>query len=347
AKDVVFAIDVSGSMKDGKIEQAKAALKFGLTRTLKESDRFNIIAFESRLTVMSAEMLPATRANIERALNFVNDLKAEGGTNINDSLVTAMRMFSKSGRPQNLVFITDGMPSASVTDPDQIVANARAANSAGARLFTFGVGKDVNQTLLERLAAENRGAEANIADQSELEGTMSAFFAKVSRPVLSNLQVDFGPLFLDKVQPAQLPDLYTRSQIRLFGRYRNAEDLSNVTVALTGQMNEKFQRFEFNGLNFPLVTEDKQFLPKLWATERVNALLAQIRLYGESAGLRQEVLDIAHEFNLVTPYTSMYVPTTGELTREKEQPVEANMSGSRAKDTPFEKLRLLADLQPP
>src|SRR6185436_4257773 len=133
---------------------------------------------------------PATRANIERALNFVNDLKAEGGTNINDSLVTAMRMFSKSGRPQNLVFITDGMPSASVTDPDQIVANARAANSAGARLFTFGVGKDVNPTLLQRLAAEKRSAGGNLAEQSEVERKEFAFFAKVSRPVLSNLQVD-------------------------------------------------------------------------------------------------------------------------------------------------------------
>jgi uncharacterized protein YegL len=318
AKDVIFVIDVSGSMAGEKLAQAKGALTFGLRRTLMEEDRFNIISFSSGVNVMSSPMLPANRANIEQALQFVNALKAAGGTNINDSLVTAMRMFARSGRPQNLVFITDGQPSVSVTNIEQIIANAKEANAANARLYTFGVGSDVNRRLLERLAVENRGAEANIADKAELEGTISSFFAKVSRPVLSDLRVDFGPLQTANLHPAQLPDLYTRSQIRIFGRYRNPEDLRAITISLAGQMRERPERFEFNGLNFPLVTEDQEFLPKLWATERVNALLAEIRLYGEKPELKEEVMGLARKFNLVTPYTSMYVPTAGELAREQE-----------------------------
>ncbi|HXG91710.1 MAG TPA: VIT domain-containing protein [Blastocatellia bacterium] len=316
AKDVIFVIDVSGSMEGDKILQAKEALRFGLTRTLNENDSFNIVAFESNAHPMSRGLVPVTRASIERALSFIDKLKADGGTNINDALVSAMKMFAGGEHPHIIVFVTDGQGN---DPPDQTLVKVREVNNVRARLFTFGVGADVNQVFLEQLAAQNKGAFSNIADQSQLNLMLSTFFSKVSQPVLSDLRVDFGPVSVDRVQPAELPDLYTRSQIRIFGRYSNQEDLENVTVALTGRMNEQYQRFDFGGLHFPLFTTDKDFLPKLWATERVGALLAEIRVSGERPELKQEVIDLAHEFNLVTPYTSMYVPTTAELAREKEQ----------------------------
>src|SRR5262249_45372293 len=144
----------------------------------------------------------ASSANINQALKFVEQLNLISSTNINDALVAAMRSFTEGSRPHNLVFITDGQPTDSVTNPDQISANARAANTAHVRLFTFGVGADVNAVLLERLAAENRGSTTAIADESKLERTMSGFFSKVRQPVLSDLRVDFGPVFVDRVQPA-------------------------------------------------------------------------------------------------------------------------------------------------
>ncbi|HET9530313.1 MAG TPA: carboxypeptidase regulatory-like domain-containing protein, partial [Blastocatellia bacterium] len=368
AKDVVFVIDFSYSMEGDKIRQAKEALRFGLTRTLGENDRFNIIVFGGQIIPMEKRLIRATRANIARAIDFVGKQGLLSATNINDALVTAMGMFERGARPQNLVFITDGQPTASISDPNQIVANTRAANTANARLFTFGVGRDVNRLLLERLALENRGAESNIADESKLESTVSSFFAKVSQPVLSNLNIDFGQLHVDRLHPAQLPDLYTRTQIKIFGRYKNEEDLRDVLIALTGQMHEEVERFDFGGLNFPLVSKDKDFLPKLWATERVQALLAEIRLYGERPDLRQEVIDLAREFNLVTPYTSMYVPTTGELEQERAsgavQGKSFNLDGSDPQKNQtatadkqlgqlplngrqFEKLALLAELSTP
>ena len=78
AKDVVFVIDVSGSMEGDKLKQAKEALRFGLTKTLNEDDRFNIIAFESSIRPLSGGMMQATRANIEAALQFVNKLESAG-----------------------------------------------------------------------------------------------------------------------------------------------------------------------------------------------------------------------------------------------------------------------------
>jgi hypothetical protein len=240
-----------------------------------------------------------------------------------------MKMFQRSGRPQNLVFLTDGLPDGGV-GPTQICANVRAANRANARLFTFGVGADVNRQLLEQLALENRGAQSNIVNESDLGRDVSSFFAKVSKPVLSDLSVNFGAVQADRTHPSVLPDLYTRSQIKIFGRYSNPVDIKNATIALTGRMNEQPRQFDFDGLNFPLATTDKDFLPRLWATERVNALLAEIRLNGERDELKQEVLELAREFNLVTPYTSMYVPTAAEAAREKQD--QAHNAGARAGD---------------
>ena len=316
SKDVLFVIDISGSMSGVKLDQAKDALRFGLSKTLTEDDRFNIIVFSSDVRAMQPHLIQATRTNVGNAMDYVNKLNVEGGTNINDALITAMRMFEPNQRPKNLVFLTDGEPTEGITNPTQIAANVAAANTARCRLYTFGVGSDVNTVLLERLAMDNRGAESSITNEAALGTTISTFFAKVSQPVLANLQVAFGPVVVEKLHPAELPDLYTKSQIKIYGRYSNVVDLKDVTVSLTGFMNGDTQRFDFNGLDFPLVTEDRPFLPKLWATERVNALLAQQRVFGNKPEIKQEVIGLAREFNLVTEYTSMYVPTTAELAKE-------------------------------
>ncbi len=316
SKDVLFVIDVSGSMEGQKIDQAKEALRFGLTKTLNDGDRFNIIAFSSHLTYMQHNLVEATKSNIDQALDFVGRLRAADGTAINEALVTAMKMFEQNARPKNLVFLTDGQPTDGETNTDQIVKNVAAANTAHARLNTFGVGSGVNNLLLEQLALENRGAQSTIVNESELSQTISAFFAKVSKTVLSNLQVSFGPVMVDRLHPAELPDLYTRSQIKIYGRYKNVVDLKDVTVTLTGLMSGVSQRFDFSGLDFPLVTDDKPFLPKLWATERVDALMAEQRVHGEKEEIKQEILSLAKEFNLVTKYTSMYVLSTAEIARQ-------------------------------
>ncbi len=349
SKDVLFVIDVSLSMEGEKIRQAKEAIRFGLTKTLSENDRFNIIAFAGGVQPMQQEMIRATPSNIRRAIDYVDKLELAPATNINDALVAAMKMFESNKRLHNLVFLTDGQPNVSATDPAQIAENVRAANQTRARLFAFGVGNDVNRELLEKLSANNLGASFRIADQSQLGRELSTFFSKVSQPVLSDLAVSLGPVIFDRIHPAQLPDLYTRSQIKIFGRYKNQEDLDNVTATLYGKMNEQPQRFDFNGLHFPLVTDDKGFLPKLWATERVSALLAEIRVSGERSELKQEIIELARQFNLVTPYTSMYVPTAAEVEAEKQKNSELQSNQSAAtqnkSNEAFSRLNLLADLQ--
>ncbi|MGH9824715.1 MAG: VIT domain-containing protein, partial [Blastocatellia bacterium] len=166
-KDIVFVLDTSGSMSGEKIDNAKAALKFGV-ESLDSRDRFDIISFSGEEHLMSAELLEATGEAKKKGVGFIQDLRAEGGTNINDTLVKAFKLFESSKRPQMIVFLTDGQPTVGVTDFNTIYKNVANANSAHVRLFSFGVGYDVNTTLLDKLSADNRGTSDYIEPHENL-----------------------------------------------------------------------------------------------------------------------------------------------------------------------------------
>ncbi|HEX6373770.1 MAG TPA: VIT and VWA domain-containing protein [Longimicrobium sp.] len=304
AKDVVFVLDVSGSMEEeGKMEKARRALLHGV-RGLRNGDRFNVIAFSGETRLMEEGLIAADAAGRRRGVEFVEGLRPRGGTNINDALVEAMGQFPRAGtRPQLLVFLTDGLPTVSETNVDRIIQNVTRARREGLRLFTFGVGYDVNTRLLDRVAAENGGAADYVAPQEDLEVKVSAFFDKVNHPVLTNLRLDLGAVRTDLVYPRALPDLFKGTQLALVGRYRNAQDLRDVTIRLTGNASPT-HTYTYPGARFPLRDERHEFLPRLWATRRVGWLMEQIRTHGENRELVDEVTELGTRFGIVTPYTS-------------------------------------------
>lgn len=315
AKDVVFVLDVSGSMTDeGKMEKARRALTYGV-RGLNPGDRYNVIVFSGETRLMETGLIAADRAGIARGVAFVAGLQARGGTNINDALIEALGQFPAAGtRPRMLVFMTDGLPTVGETNVERIVANVTRARRPGLRLFTFGVGYDVNTRLLDRVAAENGGTADYVAPEEDLEVKVSGFFDKVNHPVLTNLALDLGAVRTDLVYPRALPDLFKGTQIALVGRYRNDRDLSAITARLTGNASPT-QTFTYPGLRFPLRDERHEFLPRLWATRRVGWLMEQIRSYGENRELVDEVTDLGTRYGIVTPYTSFLALEPGERER--------------------------------
>ena len=311
-KDIVFVLDTSGSMnEEGKMEKARAALLFGV-RTLRDGDRFNIINFAGEEHLMETGLIAADAAGKRRGEDFVNKLTATGGTNINDSLVAALKQFGVSPRPQMLVFMTDGLPTVGEQNIERIVANVNKAKAADIRLFAFGVGYDVNTQLLDKLAAENSGAADYIEPKENLEIKVSNFFTKVSSPVLSDLQIDFGSAETDFVYPRRITDLFKGGQITLIGRYRSDRELQNITLRLTGKSVTENRLFTYQNLDFPLRAEDNNFLPRLWATRRVGWILEQIRASGETKELRDEVAELGTRYGIVTPYTS-FLATDGSF----------------------------------
>ena len=306
AKDVVFVVDTSGSMaEEGKMEKARAALLYGV-RILRPQDRFNIISFAGEEHLMEAGMIAADANGRARGEAFVKALRPVGGTNINQSLLAALRQFIDSDRerPKMLVFMTDGLPTVDETNVNRIVDNVHKAIKPGVRLFTFGVGYDVNTTLLDKLAAENGGVADYVEPKEDLEVKVSNFFSKVNYPVLTDLQLDMGGAQTDLVYPRGIPDVFRGSQVTLIGRYSNADDLSSVQLKLSGKSGGVTRSYTYTNLSFPLRSDANEYLPRLWATRRVGWLMEQVRSNGEQKELRDEIVDLGTRYGIVTPYTS-------------------------------------------
>jgi Ca-activated chloride channel family protein len=309
-KDIVFVLDTSGSMaEEGKMEKARSALLFGI-RGLRPGDRFNVINFAGEEHLLESNLISANAEGKKRGEEFVKKLTPNGGTNINDALRAALKQFDSSEKPKMLVFMTDGHPTVGESNVEKIIKNAQEIKVDGLRLFTFGVGYDVNTLLLDKLAAENGGAADYVEPKEDLEVKVSNFFTKVNSPVLTDLDLDFGGVNTDLMYPRQLTDIFKGTQMTIIGRYKNASNVENVTLRLQGKAGRENRTFNYQNLDFPMRADENDFLPRLWATRRVGWLMEQIRTNGENKELRDEIVDLGTRYGIVTPYTS-YLATDG------------------------------------
>lgn len=299
AKDVFVILDVSGSMRGEKLAQAKRALEYILDH-LNPGDRFNIVAFSTGTSQFASSLQPIDRRTDAR--RFVNNLQAEGSTDINRALLEALRQADPE-RPQVVIFLTDGLATAGETQTERILDNVTRAAPRTTRLFTFGIGDEVNTTLLDRLAQEHRGASAYVRPNQRIDEEVSAFYAKVSTPVLSDLSLDFGSIQVEDTYPYPLPDLFAGSQLVLVGRYREG---GNTAVTLKGQVNNQPQSLRYDDVTFAR-EGGADFIPRLWATRKIGYLLNQIRLKGENREAVDEIVQLATRYGIVTPYTSFLV----------------------------------------
>jgi len=308
AKDIAFVLDTSGSMAGEKIEQARAALKFCLS-SLNPQDRFNVIAFSHEPSPFRDALVEASRENVDAGRSFADDLRASGGTNINDALLAALEA-APSGdqtRPYLIVFMTDGLPTIGTTDIQEILENVARCNADRVRLFAFGVGHDVNTRLLDLLAEQNRGTRDYVQPGEDLELKLSSFYRKVSDPVLADLALSFGDLRVFDMYPPKLGDLFSGMELVITGRYSGA---GAKAVELTGMRRGTKERFVYE-TTFPSEATTHDFLPRLWATRKVGYLLDQIRLHGENRELKDEIVRLATRFGIVTPYTAYLVTEPG------------------------------------
>ena len=304
ARDVTMVVDVSGSMSGAKMEQARAALRQTLG-TLGRDDRFRLIAFASAVREFRGGFTAATPADIASAERFVDGLVPEGGTNIAGALEAALlpnRGDRERGRLEIVLFITDGLPSIGEQMPDRIAA-AAAAGRGERRIFTVGIGHDVNTYLLDRLASEGRGSAEYVAPGASVETALGTLASKIRHPALLDLRIDRAPVDLVELAPARLPDLFAGEELVVFGRYRRS---GSGSVEFSGERNGRRERFAVSG-PFGMHQQDNDFIPRLWAARRIGDLTRQIRLEGGSPALIDQVRDLGLRYGILTEYTSYLV----------------------------------------
>jgi Ca-activated chloride channel family protein len=304
-KDIVFVLDKSGSMRtDGKMKQAKDALSYCL-RSLNEGDRFGVVVFSSGVERYAEKLAPYVEPEKEKALAYVGRVEPDGGTNINDALLAAQSFFEAGPRLKMIVFLTDGLPTIGVTAVPAIVKNVTEANKAEVRVFNFGVGYDVNTTLLDKIARENKGDSEYVKPKEDLEARVSAFYSKVQSPVLAGLKLDWAGIKAFDLLPRQMPDLFKGGQIIVSGRYDGSGPRKLV---LTGTAQGKAQRFEFE-VAFDEKSDGtgKLFVERLWAQRKIGDIVDQIQLYGKSQELVDEIVRLSTKYGIITEYTSFLI----------------------------------------
>lgn len=332
-KDVILVFDTSGSMGGEKIEQARNALLDVVSR-LNPEDRFNIVAFNSGVQTYSDTLVPAS--NPGDYTSFVNDLNANGGTNISEGLFTALDMAGED-RFTTILFLTDGHATDGISDVPTLVELVAQNITDNVRLFSFGVGSGADTNLLDTLTNEFRGSTTYIQSQSEVEQAVTDFYTSIGDPLFTNLAIDFGDLEVYDMYPSTIPDIFAGSQIVLAGRYQNDAITTTVPITLTGLFNGITQTFVYSGtfvgdtissqpimsgtlvltgtVVLPAIDEGEAFISQLWANRAIDTLLTEIRLNGETPELVAQIITIGNQYGIVTPYTSFVLeePTAVSL----------------------------------
>jgi Ca-activated chloride channel family protein len=305
AKDVILVLDRSGSMEGKKFQQAQEALKFVLGH-LNPEDRFNIIAFSTGTKAYSQSLKPASEA--PDAIRWVDSLSAQGSTDINLALLEAVTLVDNQ-RPGMVIFLTDGLPTEGETDTTDILKNIEDASPRNLRLFAFGVGYDVDTFLLDSLAKGHHGTTTYVTPDQAIDESVSGFYAKVNDPVLTDLELDFGDIIVYDVYPEPLPDLFAGTQIVVVGRYKSQ---GFETVTLSGLVNGQKTSFAYPEQRFR-GEGGQDYLPRLWATRKIGALLNKVRLQGAEEELIDQIVRLSIRYGIITEYTSFLVTEPAEV----------------------------------
>lgn len=308
SKTVLFVVDRSGSMAGQKLEQAKASLRY-MINSLGKKDTFNIVSYSSEVDTFRPELELVSAETKKAALDYVDDIYSGGGTNIDSALTTALGQLKDKQRPNYVLFFTDGLPTVGEKSESKIAANASKANEVRARVFSFGVGFDVNSRLLDRLSRDQRGTSVYVKPEEDIEIAATNLFTKVSSPAMTKLSVKFNGAqtsdsgkLVNRMYPQQMPDLFHGEQLVMVGRYKKPSD---VSVSLNGNVGGKTRSLKLeSSFGNAKDTRRNGFVETLWATRRIGQIIDELDLNGQNKELVDELVALSLRHGIMTPYTS-------------------------------------------
>lgn len=290
ARETIFVIDTSGSMSGTSIEQAKAALLLALNR-LTAQDRFNVIQFNSVTHMLFSQAQPVRPETLRKALHYIDNLKANGGTEILPALKMALKGSAPASHLRQVIFLTDGQ----VGNEDELFEVIRS-QLGSSRLFTIGIGSAPNSHFMRKAAEFGRGTFTHIGSTSEVKAQMDAIFRKLERPALTDLRIE-GLDGQVEMFPSRIPDLYEGEPVVAVLKGTSLPD----TVTIHGMIGPA-----------PWTTsiklkhrDSREGLSVYWARQKIAALMDQQRYGQDEAATRQAVLDVALAHHLVSKYTSL------------------------------------------
>lgn len=301
-REFIFIMDVSGSMNGFPMEVSKTILR-RLLMSLRPTDIFNVMLFEFSRTMLSDQSLPATKENIEKALQLIEVQTGRGGTNLYQALQTAFDFKTTPDFARTFIIATDGYVTVE-NKAFQLVESRRNQ----ANLFALGIGRDVNHHLIEGLAYAGAGEAYIISNKTEAEEIGAKLIDDVTMPILSHIEVDWGGFEAYDATPVSVPDLFSDKPVIIHGKYKG--DASG-TVMLKGKTatGDFEQTIEAEKAEIA----ESEALRYLWARNRIKYLSDYASYFEdgvqfihrkESPKHQQEITRLGLEYNLLTKYTS-------------------------------------------
>jgi Ca-activated chloride channel family protein len=285
-REVTLVIDRSGSMEGEKIEQARAAA-LQVVEGLNEGEAFNIIDYSDSIAMFAPRPVIKGEDTLRQARAYIKRLASGGGTNIHDALIEALRPAPSSHMLPLMIFLTDGLPTSGETREAMIRKAVLAANTHQRRIFSFGVGFDVNAPLLTSISNLTRATSTFVLPKENVEAKVAQVFGHLSGPVLASPQLtmlDAGGAVTTRavreLMPAELNDVFEGDQIVLLGQYQDSDHGQGpLHFRITGNYLGQSRTFD---LKFELsqATTRNSFVPRLWASRKIARLVEEISKAG-------------------------------------------------------------------
>ena len=338
-REITVVIDRSGSMSGEKLQQAKAAA-VQVIDGLYDGEAFNVIDYSDSISSFASVPIVKNKDNAKQARHYLRRLTSGGGTNIHDTLLEALRPKPIKNMLPIVLFLTDGLPTVGVRNEVAIRTAAEKANKYKRRIFTFGVGYDVNAPLLGHLARNSRAVSTFVQPNEEIEAKVSQVYRRLFGPVLSEptLELAGDRRRVTEVLPATLPDLFEGDQLVVLGKYTGGQMLC---FQLQGEFQDKLKSFKFD-FKLNKATTRNGFVPRLWASRKIAMLIDEIRQAGAEAGsdpsvvaahakndpkmkeLVDEIVRLSLEFGILTEYTAFLAKEGTDLNVRNEILRQAN-----------------------
>ncbi len=301
-REYVFIMDVSGSMRGFPLDVSKALLT-DLVGGLRAEDRFNLVFFAGGNYVLSPTSLTATPANIELAIQAINNKTGGGGTELLSALNTALSLPGTEDFARSFIIATDGYVSVEKQSFDLIRRNLGNAN-----FFAFGIGSSCNRYIIEGIAHVGMGEPFVLLNQEEAEASANRFRKYIEYPVLTNIEVEIDNFATYDVEPPAIPDIFAERPVILFGKYSGS---LNGRIHISGLSGSQFYTDELYIARFQ-ADPDNSALKYLWARYKIQLLddyagVPSGDWYTENEykdSIKNVITELGLKYNLLTQYTS-------------------------------------------
>ncbi|MDQ3440492.1 MAG: VWA domain-containing protein [Planctomycetota bacterium] len=291
--EMVFTLDVSGSMSGAPIEQSKAAIRYALNH-MRPDDTFNVVRFAGASEQMAPDAVPATRDNVSAGLQYIQSMQAGGGTMMIEGIRRSLAVSPSTERLRFVAFLTDGY----IGNEPEILREIHQLRQS-TRIFSFGVGSSPNRYLLDHMAKFGAGSAAYLGLNDNADQVMADYFQRIAHPALTNLEVDWGGMNVTEVYPQKLPDLFVGRPVILTGKFDGRGD---ATVKVRGKVGGE-QREIVLPVNLEEPSANHAGIKSVWARGKIADLFDRTT-YESNPDLPAEVKQVALEHGLMSAYTA-------------------------------------------